>query len=87
MRINYNIVKSNRHISSWSHTVVCGFRFKQDAIRFVRDFEGKSLLYIQSRRTGKRTYILHPQQTKCSVCGNELNGKQRCSFCETLHIY
>ena len=66
------------------------FHHKGEAIAFARkhwiDTYGMKG-YVKSRRTGQITYPLHKQQTSCSVCGNELEGKQHCPLCGALHSY
>lgn len=62
-----------------------GFERKIDAIAFARERAGSA--YVKSRRTGQVTRVLAKQQTSCSLCGNELNGRQHCGFCGELHAY
>ncbi len=64
------------------------FHYKHNAITFARKKAkaGKEV-YIKSKRTEKVSYVLEPDQTSCSVCGNELEGKQSCPLCGQPHIY
>lgn len=66
-----------------------GFHYKSDAIAFaIKHWASKGYpCVVKNRRTGRLTYILLKQQCSCSVCGNELEGKQHCPLCGELHYY
>lgn len=64
------------------------FHYKSDAIDFARRWIKKDQrCHIKNRRTGQITHLLLKQQCSCSVCGNELEGKQHCPLCGELHYY
>jgi hypothetical protein len=64
------------------------FHYKSDAIDFARQRVDKGIhAYVKSRRTAQITHILPKNRASCSVCGNELEGKQHCPLCGELHSY
>lgn len=64
------------------------FHYKSDAIAFARKWSDSGLrCMVKSRRTGQVTHMLLKQQCDCSICGNELQGRQHCPLCGELHYY
>lgn len=81
MKRNYEAVLLPSKSGYW-------FQYKKDAVEFAKKWAKQyKRCVVKTRRTGLITYILLPQQCDCSVCGNELQGRQHCPLCGELHHY
>ena len=81
MSRNYEVVISG-------DTNYRGFHYKEDAISHAKEMVGAGKAsYVRCIRTGVNTFMLPKSQTKCTRCGNELEGKQHCLLCKSRHHY
>lgn len=83
-RRNFDMVSANGKVRF-------GYQSKRHAVEAARtivEFNGTTQsTYVQSARTGQRTYILPKDRSSCNICGNELEGKLHCPLCGNLHSY
>lgn len=85
------MAKRNYDVCLHGGLVRFAYRKKSTAVVHARSVaelrETWQSTYVQSARTGQKTYILHKDGTSCNICGCELDSKVHCPNCNALHTY